>query len=169
MTEPRIITLEELVAIDDLPEETLEIPEWGGLAVRIRGLTKGQEAEVRRDAKSDGEFDSEAWELAMVLRCVIDPPLSPEHAALLRGKSAGAIDRVLKRVLALSGLGKEVAEAAKKEFPAGSVGAVRVPAGEGSEDDGGDAASDDGVLGDDEVGGLLLSGSGADGDGSQEG
>jgi len=34
-----ILTAEQLLAADDLPEETLPIPEWGGEVV-LRGLTR---------------------------------------------------------------------------------------------------------------------------------
>jgi hypothetical protein len=160
MTEPRVITLEDLVAINDLPEEIVEIPEWDGLAVRIRGMTKQQEMELRREAQAGGEWDPDAWELGLLTRCIVEPALSPDGAAVLRGKSAGAIDRILKRILALSGLGKGVVESAKKTFSAGSDSQVRVPPGDGPVDDGGDAAEDDERPGDGPLGGLVLGGGG---------
>lgn len=169
MIDPRIISLDELVGIDDLPEEVLAIPEWDGLAVRIRGMTKQQEMEVRREATAGGEWDADVWELALITRCVVEPALTPEHAALIRGKSAGAIDRILRRVLALSGLGKGVAEAAKAEFPAAPGDDVRIPPGEGSGDDGAPPAAGDAGPGDDAVGGLVLGGGGAGEAGSEEG
>jgi hypothetical protein len=120
----RIITLEQLVELDDLPTEVVVIPEWHGMAVRIRGMTKSQEMETRQEAMASGDWDPDIWELSVLVRCVIEPELTTDHAALLRGKSAGAVNRILKRALALSGLGKGVVETAKKTFPAGSDQAV---------------------------------------------
>lgn len=167
MNEPRIITLDEIVAYDDLPEEVVEIPEWGGLAVRIRGMTKAQEMEVRREAMASGDWDPDVWELALVTRCVVEP--AGLEAAIIRGKSAGPVQRILKRVLALSGLNKGATEAAKKTFPAGPDGDVRVRSGAESEDDPRGAVPADGRPGDDAMGGLLRGEGGAGDAGAQTG
>lgn len=141
MTEPRIITLDEIVAIDDLPEEVVEVPEWDGLAVRIRGLTIAQHRDLRRQASgTDGKVDFDEFEILFLARSIVEPELEP---AVIRGKSVFALQRILNRCYALSGIGREVVEAAKKTFPPGAGDPDRLPVGDEAVDDGGGSSPAD--------------------------
>lgn len=112
----RRLTLDDISAADDLPTCLVHVPEWGG-EVEIKAMTKAVQQRLREEATVCGEINNERLELLMVVRGVIDPPLTEEHYELLRGKSARAVDRINKAILQLNGMTPEEVTAAEKTFP----------------------------------------------------
>lgn len=102
MSDLPVLTLEQFLAVEDRREETVPIPEWGG-CVRVRSLTKGEQRELREIAKEDYA----QYELLMFVTCCVEPRLTVEHVETLRQRSAGAVDLVLQRILALSGITRD--------------------------------------------------------------
>lgn len=111
-----ILTVEAILAAKDLKEEIIEIPEWNG-AVKIRSFTKKQQQSIREMSTINDEIDTDRLEMFMFLRGVIEPEFSDDQYELLRDKSAGVIDRILNRVMELSGMTEEAKKAADKKFP----------------------------------------------------
>lgn len=100
---PNILTAEEVLAADDLPTETIEIPEWGG-SVKVRSFTKAQQQEIRVKAtKGNGEIDESRLEMLLVLHALIEPQFSEDQLAQLAEKSASAIDGILTTINSLAG------------------------------------------------------------------
>jgi len=114
---PRILSVEEILAADDLAEEVVATPEWGG-AVKVRALTKALQQEMREQARVGGEIDSNRLEVLSFICGVVEPRFSADQYELVRRKNAGVVDRVLARVFALSGLQEDAVDAAKARFPA---------------------------------------------------
>ncbi len=114
-----LLSAEAILAVNDLIEETVEVPEWGG-AVRVRAFTKALQQQMREDARIGGEVQNDRLEMLMFVYGVIEPQFTPEQCELLRRKNAGALDRVLDRILTISGLKAEAVEVAKRKFPAGA-------------------------------------------------
>ncbi|NOZ27960.1 MAG: hypothetical protein GXP39_07910 [Chloroflexi bacterium] len=112
----KILSVEQVLEAPDLEERVIEVPEWGG-AVRIRSFSKATQQELRKKATVKGEIDGDRLEMLMFIHGVVDPAFTEEHYELLRKKSAGAIDRVLRAILELSGLTREAVEEAKRSFP----------------------------------------------------
>jgi hypothetical protein len=112
------LSRDELLALDDLPTIDLPIPEWGGRAVRLRALTKGEQLDIRREATVGGEIDAELVELLAIVAALEEPKLSKEDVGILRARNAAAINRIARHVAVLAGLAgdEEVAEA-KRRFP----------------------------------------------------
>lgn len=117
---PRRLSIEQILTAKDVVEEDIYIPEWGG-TLRIRSFTKADQAAYRDDARDPdtGEVDAQAIEMFMFIRGVIDPRFTPAHFDELRKKGAGPIDRVINRLVEISGFGKKAVEAAEKTFSEG--------------------------------------------------
>ena len=61
-----ILTREQILAIDDLPEETISVSEWGGDIV-VRGLTRGEAHAARNACKDkDGLAGCEGGEMRFI-------------------------------------------------------------------------------------------------------
>lgn len=111
------LTLEEILSAHDLVEKTVSVPEWGGEVV-VRGFSKAKQQALRREATdAEGNLDSDKVEMLMFCYGIVDPEISSESYLALRDKNAGAIDRVLKEILAISGLGPEALAEAQSQFP----------------------------------------------------
>lgn len=110
----RILSVDDLISVVDTDEEVIDVPEWGG-AVRIRSFSKNEQLQYRREAKDEnGEIDNDKLEMLMLVHGIVEPKLTAEHVGVMRQKRAMTIDRVLKRILVLSGLdAKSIAEAEK--------------------------------------------------------
>ena len=115
----RIVSLDEALGADDLPERVVSVPQWGrGAAVRIKALTKGQQRSIRHRATVRGEVDQDKLELLLFVEGVVEPKFTPAHAQALLEKSWGAVDGVIKEVMTLSGMLAEQREEAVRRFPA---------------------------------------------------
>ena len=116
VSELRIVTLEDILGADDLPEETVAVPEWGG-AVRIKGFSKQQQFDIREEASPTGEFDTKLFEVLIFVHGVIEPVIGVEQLELLKTKNATVVDRVIERIMAISGMSEEARKRAKTTFP----------------------------------------------------
>lgn len=107
---PRL-TAADILAQTTMPEEVVSVPEWGG-DVLVRGLTKGAQQDLRKRAQTtiweNGQatqkMDGDQFEISLFVASVADPVFTPEQVAQLSQLSAGAIDRVNKVAMKLSGL-----------------------------------------------------------------
>lgn len=110
-----ILSIEQIKERDDLPEEIVEIPAWGG-AVRVRGLDMQtwHDLVMARRAKADHD-DLTNGALDALLYGVIEPKFTPEDAAWLVKKSMRAIQPIVEAFNRLNGFGADgLAEARKK-------------------------------------------------------
>lgn len=106
-----------ILAADDLPRETVAVPEWGG-EVCVRTMTG-----TERDAFESGLLAKEG-RMENVRARLVSLTLCDEQGerlfddaevATLGKKSARALDRVFAVAQRLNGIGTEAAEAAKKD------------------------------------------------------
>lgn len=111
-----ILTAEQIFEIKDLIEETMEIPEWNGSIV-VKSFSKKQQQEIREMSEVDGEIDAERLEMFMFIRGVVDPQFTDDQYELLREKNAGVMDRILTRLMQMSGMAPEQQQAAERKFP----------------------------------------------------
>ncbi len=109
------LTIEQIAAAVDLPEEDVPVPEWGG-TVRVRGLTKGEQQQIRREARINGEIDMQLIELLMVQYGCVEPKLDSGGVELLRSKSAVAVERVVQAIARANVATVEEHEATKRRF-----------------------------------------------------
>lgn len=108
--------VDAILASVDVRENELDVPEWG-CSLLVRGLTKRQQLEVRKNSTlANGETDQSQVELHLFMAGVVEPQFRPEHLARLFDKSAGAIDRVNKEITDLSGMTESAVEDVKLGF-----------------------------------------------------
>ncbi len=114
-----ILSLDELLGKDDLPEEVVFVPEWDA-SVRIKAMTKGKVFDLREQSMPSGpeSMDERRFELLLLVHGVVEPELSPDHVGVLQQKNNAAIDTILKAILRLNGMDAEAENRAKARFPA---------------------------------------------------
>ena len=94
-----LATLADIIAIDDTSSQgvIVEVPEWK-LSVKVRGMTRG---EVQTLTEKEGL----AREAFILSSGVVDPKMTEDEALeLVTGKGFSATQRVLDRILEVSGL-----------------------------------------------------------------
>lgn len=114
----RILSVEEILAAQDLQEKVVPVPEWGEDAgVLIRAFARNRIAEMREAATIVGPggkrtVDNVRLELLMFIYGVVEPSFTAEHYDALSAKSYLATTRVIKEILEISGMADD---AVKKE------------------------------------------------------
>ena len=104
-----------ILSADDQRYDIVSCPEWGG-DVRVRGLTAYEQSYI---SKLDGDDKRNEVTLKVVQFCCVDENgermFSPDDIKQLANKSYAVINRLGKRILALTGFGdqKEIEEARK--------------------------------------------------------
>jgi hypothetical protein len=95
------LTFDEIMACDDLPQETFFVPEWDGEVV-VRGLSRGEALAARKEAWKSGEFDLLVYDMYVLMYGLVEPKISKGHFDRMKGKSAGAIEKVSSKIISLS-------------------------------------------------------------------
>lgn len=106
---------EEILSMVDTRTDEVFVSEWD-TNVKVIGLTKRQQLDIRNRSLVEGEADEEKVQQWMWLEGVVEPKFSEDQLPQLFEKNAGAIDKVLKRVLELSGMKPEDLKAKGSEF-----------------------------------------------------
>lgn len=113
-----------LAITNDTPSEIVEIPEWGGIKVLVKGFTLGAKDDFLASIldKHTNEPNVKAFNAGILVGTAYDPEsgeklFTEEDVPTLKQKSAAAIDRLIQVGQRLSGLSEEAVDiAAKKSF-----------------------------------------------------
>lgn len=101
---PKILTVDEILDVDDLVTEVVECPEWGG-AVKIKALSRRAVVEMQDACKdADGIIDMTKQQIELVLRGLCEPAVTPDRLEQLNGKHPKPLERIADRVIVISGL-----------------------------------------------------------------
>lgn len=111
-----ILTVEALLAADDRPTKTIEVPEWGG-SVKIKALSLGGFQDATAAATVNGEIDQQKLAVEMLVLGVVEPHLTRDHVPLLREKSITALTSVMGEISELSAVREQDVTAAERRFP----------------------------------------------------
>ena len=111
-----VLSVEAIIAADDLGEKEVEMPEWGGSVV-IRGIGYGEFVQIREDASTSGEQDERVFGRLLLAAAFISPPLTTDQAEILFNKSSVAVNRLSDEIVTLSGMGGEAFVEAEATFP----------------------------------------------------
>lgn len=114
-----IKTLEEIIQVDDLDEDTIWIEKWE-TNILIRSITKHEfdamrKAARRRDAK--GKVN-EILERELICSGVVKPRISAADYERLKEKSPGPLVKILNAIYEKSGLERESEKERERRFPA---------------------------------------------------
>jgi hypothetical protein len=117
-TQVVFLTKEQILAAADLPEEVVDVPEWGG-KVLIRGMTGAErdkfEESVMVTRGNSRELNLRNFRAKLVALSIVDPVtkermFSDNEIAELGKKSARALQRVFEAALRLNGMTAESVE-----------------------------------------------------------
>lgn len=112
----RMLTVEDILSADDIREQVVFVPEWGG-NVRVRAFSKAVEQQLRTESGGVENFDQDRFELLLFITGVVEPQFSIEHIELLKAKNTKPFDAVVKAIMDVAGLTKEAVDKAKATFP----------------------------------------------------
>jgi hypothetical protein len=119
---------EELLGRSTLREEWVDVPEWG-CRVKVRELSMGTYQQVQEKATGPrGDMDDSKLQAYLVLAGIVEPELGDDAYEWVRGQSMRAVNRVLEKVMALSGIGIGAIEDAEAMFPEATGDDLEVPA-----------------------------------------
>ncbi len=115
-----MLTREAILAMKDLPEKEIEVPEWDG-SVRIRSLTLSERFRwLKLQTENEGDYGAvlRLASLPMITWAVIDetgkPLFREEDVAALEQRNPDAIQRLHAEILKISGIGGTDIEVAEK-------------------------------------------------------
>jgi hypothetical protein len=114
------LTRDQIFAIDDLPTETVEVPEWGG-SVIVRGLTAAETDDYelssvveRAKGSKDAVISLANLRARLVVRAVVNEAgerlFSDDDAERLGRMSGLAVGRIFPTAQRLSGLSRKAME-----------------------------------------------------------
>lgn len=113
---------DKIMAADDIPAETVKVPEWG-VEVLVKGMSAGERIRLMQNA-----FDQATQQVNMsivypdvLVACTFDPEsgdpvFTEQDKTAILAKSSAAIERLANVGLRLSGIGKEEQDEAGKSF-----------------------------------------------------
>jgi hypothetical protein len=104
MADKLTLTLDRILAVEDLKTRDVAIPEWGG-SVTIRMMTAGERDAFEAAQAIEPHKDIRA-RLAVATVCDAEGRLlfGPEHVAALSAKSGRALDRIFAAAARLNGI-----------------------------------------------------------------
>jgi hypothetical protein len=114
---------DKILAIqNDTPSEVVEIPEWDGIKILVKGFTLGAKDDFLASILdvNTKEPNIKAFNVGVLVGTCYDPEsgeklFSEEDVPVLKQKSAAAIDRLVQVGQKLSGLTEEAVEIAAKK------------------------------------------------------
>ena len=93
-----------------LPEDDVEVPEWGG-TVRVRAVTNAEFARCQRRATGrNDEINGFKLNVLIVIAGCVEPQLNPGHEIGLMKVEPGPTAHIAEAILDLSGMGDEDAD-----------------------------------------------------------
>lgn len=111
---------EKILAAKDIRSERVHVPEWG-VEVEVRSMTGQQRAAVLKGGSGeDGEIDLERLYPILLIETTYDPEsgdrvFSPADRDALNAKNSGALERIAKVAMRLSGIDPGAEDAAKND------------------------------------------------------
>ena len=124
-----VLTAEDLLSKQTLREEYVEVPEWGA-RVKVRELSMGTYQQVQEKATdARGTLDETKLQAYLVIAGIVEPELTDDAYEWVRGQSMRAVNRVLEKVMQLSGIGLGALEDAEAMFPETTGDDMALPVG----------------------------------------
>ena len=110
-----------ILEYDDIPEEEVEIEEWGGVKLLIKGMTGKSRANfLKRASDGDGNIAYDRFYPELLIATAYDPDTEEAvfegaDRSAINEKSGAALEKVAKVSQRLSGLGGDDVEESKKD------------------------------------------------------
>ncbi len=124
-----VLSAEDLLGKSTLREAYVDVPEWG-CRVKVREMSMGAYQQVQEKATDQrGGLDESKLQAYLVLAGIVEPDLGDDAYEWVRAQSMRAVNRVLEKVMELSGMGGAFIEDSEAMFPEATGDNVEVPAG----------------------------------------
>lgn len=114
--ELRVPDLSELLALDDSEEAWIEFPDHN-FKVKVRSLSKAEQIKYRKQATVNGKVDGNRLEGLLLVNGLVQPKLTIDHINTMFQKKSGLVDKILLKILDLSGMTDDKREEAEADFP----------------------------------------------------
>lgn len=98
------LSIEELLAIPDASDETLDIEIPGYGEVTIQAISLARHREMREESFKGDKFNEARWYTLLLKHGIVEPELSFDEAAAMANKRVGLVDDILASILRISGL-----------------------------------------------------------------
>ncbi|MDA2805701.1 hypothetical protein [Nocardiopsis suaedae] len=109
---------EAILAAEDTKQEDIDIPEWGGITVRVKGLSDAQigayqagttAMRMKSQRGGDVELEMRSQRAKLVVQALFDPDtdrriFEDSDAPMLAQKNAGVVNGLFVLVQSLSGM-----------------------------------------------------------------
>lgn len=109
-----LLSFEQIAAVEDVEEEIVPVPEWGG-EVKVRGLTRREVKDITRlSTKTKGRntsIDSSIFEKGIVFFGLVHPQIDENQYEVLLNKNAGGLQKVVDAIMRLSKMTDDEEEA----------------------------------------------------------
>ena len=121
----RILSADEIFAVNDIQEITVPVPQWGG-AVVIRSLTQEQAGKLRKKATYKDRvtkqdlIDNDMLEAMLFTESIVQPKFSLDDYEKLQKKSMAVMAMLMREIMSASGLSDESVKDATKSTEDGS-------------------------------------------------
>lgn len=131
MEPTRILTTDEIAAVNDIDERAVQIPKWGG-AVRLRTPTLRRIDILRKQATRynprtrQEEVEQDKFLSLIMVECVVEPKITLEIYEQWKDKSAAVVATLQKEVTSICGLSEAAVADADKSDGKKSASEVRV-------------------------------------------
>lgn len=108
----KALTLNEILALDDLPVQAVEVPQWNG-HVLLRTLRADERAELERKfSKRKPSEDPLGFRKALIQATAMTPDgaslvANEEQAAALMAKNSEAVETIFEKALEINGFRKK--------------------------------------------------------------
>lgn len=100
----KLLSIDDILAADDLPTARVDCPEWGG-QVEVKALTRAQVVTaIQAATDGDGIIDNGAFQMGLVIQGM---GLTEDRLRQLDGKHTAPIKRVANKIRDLSGIGDD--------------------------------------------------------------
>ena len=117
-----MLTKEQILQAQDLPRETVPVPEWGG-DVLVRTMTGAERDSWEAETVQEQAVNRINLRARLCARCIVDEQggrlFTDKDAEALGAKSAAALDRVFTVAARLNALSKADTEELEKNSVAG--------------------------------------------------
>jgi hypothetical protein len=119
-----ILSIAEIMEVQDITERKIPIPEWGGEVV-VRSISHRQMRDLKkRVAKEVGDDDEERQndevEKQIFLEGLVNPKITDDEFEHILNKSSSAVMKILNGILGASGGEENAVKEEEKNFPAES-------------------------------------------------
>jgi hypothetical protein len=115
---------DKILATEDIPSETVEIPEWN-VTLKVKGMSAGDRVTLMQHAydQATGQVNMAAVYPDILVSCCFDPDsgeliFSDADKEAIMKKSSAAVEKIASVGLRLSGMGKDEQDAAGKDSSA---------------------------------------------------